>query len=176
MVCPRGSTEAKNGRQTENLAALSTHDLRLRLQVLNLPITGSKKDLTAQLTAVNKVPHAANAPPAGQVDKKGKGSKRARRPCPAAATPATHDEDSLNISSVESSSDKLDAFDEPADLNVIPDNEALTSGQNPGPFTAELSAKQETVLLSVDQAFQQRAFDSVQPNILPVSPITSPQP
>ena len=177
MVRPRGSTKAKNGRRTENLAALSTEVLRLRLQALNLPITGSKKDLIARLTALKKTPHAGNAPPAGRVDKKRQGSKRASRPCPAAATSTTHDEDSLDVSSVESSSDELDAFDEPADLNVIPGDEATRSGQHPGPFTAEqLSAIQETVLLSVEQAFQQRAFDSIRPNVLSESSITSPQP
>ncbi|XP_068730839.1 uncharacterized protein [Montipora capricornis] len=71
MARPRGSSKATRPRhrRRENLTSLSPEVLRLRLQALNLPITGSKADLISRLKAAVEKPCPTKQPPPGQVKK-----------------------------------------------------------------------------------------------------------
>ena len=71
MARPRGSSKAPRPRhrRRENLPSLSTEVLRLRLQALNLPITGGKAELTSRLKAAVEQPRPTKQPPPGRVRK-----------------------------------------------------------------------------------------------------------
>ena len=51
MARPRASSKPRKSRGSENLTSLSEEVLRLRLQALNLPITGSKAVLVRRFKA-----------------------------------------------------------------------------------------------------------------------------
>ena len=71
MARPRGNLKAATGRarKQDNLSSLSTEVLCLRLQALNLPITGSKAYLVSRLQAVQH-PRAAPRTKPGRVQKR----------------------------------------------------------------------------------------------------------
>ena len=168
MARPRSTRKAQpNGRprRSENLASLNTEVLRLRLQALNLPLTGSKADLVKRLKAALQLPRAANPAPAGRVLKRAR--KRADLSSSAEiVTPTAANVDEMNdVSSSAASEDELDDLADPLDFAESSNagNRSLVS--QPGPFTAEqLATIQDTVALSVEQALQNSALrQSVQP-------------
>ena len=71
MAHPRGSSKAPRPRhrRRENLTSLSTEVLRLRLQALNLPITGSKAELISRLKAAVEQPRPTKQPLPSRVRK-----------------------------------------------------------------------------------------------------------
>ena len=71
MTPPHGNSKATGPHhyRQDNLTSLSTEVLRLRLQALNLPITGSKAELISCLKAAIEQPCLTTQPPPGQVKK-----------------------------------------------------------------------------------------------------------
>lgn len=129
MARTRGAPQANNGRQRrqENLASLSAEVLRLRLQSLNLPITGSKAELVHRLKAATQRPRADNPPPAGRVDKR-TARKRAVRPVRTRtltqvvnndALLADHNDARDDVNDDASSAASEDDLDEPLDVTSI---------------------------------------------------------
>ena len=184
MARTRGAPQAKNGRQRrqENLASLSAEVLRLRLQSLNLPITGSKADLVHRLKAATQRPRADNPPPAGRVDKR-MARKRAVRPVRTRTLTQVVNNDALladnndardNVNDDASSAVSEDDLDEPLDETSVDLNLSAPQAQ-PAPFMAEqLATIQDTVRLSLDQALQSRPFQSIPASVQPYYSLTSP--
>ena len=144
MARPRGNRNVANTRQQrqDNLASLSTEVLRLRLQALNLPITGCKAELVSRLKGAVQGPRPANQPGNGRVQKR-PSSKRASRPKQAANvsedTDAAANGDASEISSYVGS---IEDLDELLDLSEEPHQSS--------PFTAaQMAAIQDTVRLSL---------------------------
>ena len=174
MARPRGAPkrQARNRppRRTENrehLASLTSEVLRLRLQALNLPITGSKAQLVKRLQNAfqpTQRPLAEARKQTGRVQKdRGKGKTRAVRP--AVALPDPIAEDVAEVTDDSSSVSSEDDFDMPPDLDPV-EQSILPVSQTP--FTTEqLAAIQQTVQQSVAEAmFSHRSQvvpDTVQP-------------
>ena len=158
MARPRGNLKAATGRarKQDNLSSLSTEVLRLRLQALNLPITGSKADLVSRLQAVQH-PRAAPRTKPGRVQKR---SARQRKDRPAESQPAVavavdFDGDASEVSSGSSVADLDDLLDFPQSGSRA-DQETSPSSQ---PFTeTQMAAIQDTVRSSLEQALQSFPF------------------
>ena len=174
MARPRGAPkpQARNRRprrpeNRENLASLTSEVLRLRLQALNLPITGSKAQLVKRLQNAfqpTQRPLAELRKQAGRVRKgRDKGKPRVEQPSVPQLDPIA--EDVAEVTDDSSSVSSEDDFEMPSDVDpveqsVIPDSQA--------PFTAgQLAAIQRTVQQSVAEAMyshrSQVVPDTVQP-------------
>ena len=175
MARPRGNRNVANTRQQrqDNLASLSTEVLRLRLQALNLPITGSKAELVSRLKGAVQGPRPANQPRNGRVQKR-TSRKRASRPKQAANvsedTDAAANGEASEISSFVGS---IEDLDEPLDLSEEPHQSS--------PFTAaQMAAIQDTVRLSLQQALQSHPLPSAAPYrsqaLAPPARNTTPRP
>ena len=128
MARPRGAPkhQARNRppRRTENrehLASLTSEVLCLRLQALNLPITGSKTQLVKRLQNAfqpTQRPLAEASKQTGRVQKdRGKGKTRVVRP--AVALPDPIAEDVAEVTDDSSSVSSEDDFDMPPDLDPV---------------------------------------------------------
>lgn len=166
MARPRGASKptTRSARRPENLASLSSEVLRLSLQALNLPIDGSKTQLTKRLrAAIQGVQHGQSEDrrPTGRVQKR-KTRAPAVRSRPVERTANTNKPDSDvddhdELSSVRS----LDIYEDSP--NIAPDVDTLEDGleQPSAPFTAAQLATiretvTETVQLSLAEALSQR--------------------
>ena len=71
MARPRGSSKATGPRHRcrQNVTSLSTDVLRLRLQALSLPKTGSEAELISRWKAAVEQPRPTKQPPPGRVKK-----------------------------------------------------------------------------------------------------------
>ena len=175
MARPRGAPkpQARNHRprhpeNRENLASLTLQVLRLRLQALNLPITGSKVQLVKCLEKASQLtqrPLARTRKQAGRVCK-GKGKSRVVRPAVAQPDPITEDiaeatDDSSSVSSQDALDMPLDV--DPVKQSVLPDSQT--------PFTTEqLAAIQQTVQQSVAEAMYSHRSQVVPDTIQPFHP------
>ena len=170
MARPRGALkpQARNRRprrpeNTENLASLTSEVLRLRIQALNLPITGSKAQLVKHLQNAfqpTQRPLAEIRKQAGRVQKgRDKGKPRVEQPAVAQLDPiAEVTDDSSSVSSEDDFEMPSDV--DPVEQSIIPDSQA--------PFTAgQLAAIQRTVQQSVAEAMyghrSQVVPDTIQP-------------
>ena len=168
MARPRGAKP--NGRrprraENENLAQLTSEVLRLRLQALNLPTTGSKAQMVKRLKAALQ-PQQVQAENPGRVRKRSKRKantrvvreRRDKQPNPTnqpderdptrAGAVDEVDDDFSSVSSVEDSADPLDIDDPLAEVTL--------EETQPAPFTAsQLATIRETVQRSLAEALQQ---------------------
>ena len=165
MARPRGSSKAPRPRhrRRENLPSLSTEVLRLRLQALNLPITGGKAELISRLKAAVEQPRPTKQPPPGRVRKatSKKSSRSDRDPVTARANGV--DEVSDNSSSA-GSVDDLAEDDENLSQFGLSVPQSVTPVQKSGAFSeAQMAAIQDTVRLSVEQALNSRSYLPVEP-------------
>ena len=160
MARPRVSKRSAPGPTTrkENLSSLSTEVLRLRLQALKLPITGSRAQL------INSLKKAAT-PPSSRPAKEKRVSKRSRVRLPARlmnraeATEKGAPADSL-VDSDDSDLDTSDQGDEDpmsVDLPAHTVEDLLSAPEpvpiSPSPFTSDqLRAIPDTVQSSISQA------------------------
>lgn len=163
MARPRGKKpNGRRPRRAENLAQLTSEVLRLRLQALNLPITGSKAHMVKRLKAALQPQPAQveNRTPPGRVHKR-KASKantrvvrerRDNQPNPnnqpderestRASTVVEAGDDSSSVSSVDDMEDPLDLDDPLAEVTL--------EESQPAPFTAsQLATIRETVQQSL---------------------------
>ena len=173
MAHPRGAPkpQALNRRprcteKREHLASLTSEVLRLRLQALNLPITGSKAQLVKCLQNAFQSTQRSLAEASkqtGRVQKdRGKGKTRVVRPAVVQPDPIAEDVAEVTDDSSVSSEDD---FDMPPDLDPV---EQSILPVNQTPFTTEqLAAIHETVQQSVAEAMyshrSQVVADTVQP-------------
>ena len=159
MARPRVSKRSAPGPTTrkENLSSLSTEVLRLRLQALKLPITGSRAQL------INSLKKAAT-PPSSRPAKEKRVSKRSRVRLPARMNRAKATEkgapaDSL-VDGDDSDLDTSDQGDEDpmsVDLPAHTVEDLLSAPEpvpiSPSPFTSDqLRAIPDTVQSSISQA------------------------
>ena len=174
MARPRGAPKrqarSRPPRRTENrehLASLTSEVLRLCLQALNLPITGSKAQLVKRLQNAfqpTQRPLAKASKQTGRVQKdRGKGKTRVVRP--AVPLPDPIAEDIAEVTDDSSSVSSEDDFDMPPDLDPV-EQSILPVSQTPF-MTEQLAAIQQTVQQSVAEAmFSHRSQvvpDTVQP-------------
>ena len=145
MARPRKQVSNGRPRKQNDLASLSTEVLRLRLQALNLPITGGKATLISPLNLATgtKQSRSTSNSQAGRTRTKRLAPKS--RPVRATLTAAPAD-----------SSTEQAELENPGD-----DSSSIASGGDSpdpvqaGPFTAaQLAAIQDTVRSSLDQALQ----------------------
>jgi len=172
MARPRGAPkpQARNRRPRrpksgERLASLTSEVLRLRLQALNLPITGSKAQLVKRLQNASQPtqrPSAVGRKPAGRVQKgKGKGKTRLARPAVEQPDPVAEvTDDSSSVSSEDDFEMPLDL--DPVEQSVILDGHAQAMEQQQMPFTVgQLAAIQRTVQQSVAEALHNHRSQAV---------------
>ena len=170
MVRPHGAPhpQARNRRprcpeNREHLASLTSEVLRLRLQALNLSITGSKAQLIKRLqnaTQPTQRPSAEGRKPAGR-GQKGKGKTRLARPPVEQPDPVAEvTDDSSSASSEDDSEMPLDV--DPFEQSAIPDDPARDMDQRQMPFTpGQLAAIQQTVQQSVAEALHSQHSQAV---------------
>ena len=156
MARPRVSKRSAPGPTTrkENLSSLSTEVLRLRLQALKLPITGSRAQL------INSLKNAAT-PPSRRPAKEKRVSKRSRVRLPARMNCAEATENGAPADSLvdgdDSDLDTSDQGDEDpmsVDLPAHTVEDLLSAPEPvpipPSPFTSDqLRAIQDTVQSSI---------------------------
>ena len=177
MARPRGSSKAASTRKSrpENLASLSTEVLRLRLQALNLPITGSKAELLSRLKAAVQLPRPSTQPAPSRVTKAkrtARKSSKSDRDTTSRATKVPEDvsDDSSSVGSV----DGLEEDDLDLSQFGVPAAQTTFPSQQPGLFSdAQMAAIQDTVRLSVEQALNSRSFSSAEPFAGTVTPTTT---
>ncbi|KAL9958523.1 hypothetical protein ACROYT_G035550 [Oculina patagonica] len=165
MARPRGAKP--NGcrpcrAENENFAKLTSEVLRLRLQALNLPITGSKAQMVKRLKAALQ-PQQAQMENPGRVRKRKANTRvvrerRDKQPNPTnqpderdptrAGAVDEVDDDFCSVSSVKDIVDPLDIDDPLAEVTL--------EETQPAPFTAsQLATIRETVQRSITEALQQ---------------------
>ena len=159
MARPRVSKRSAPGPTTrkENLSSLSTEVLRLRLQALQLPITGSRAQLLSSLKK-------AATPPSSRPAKQNRVSKRSRGRLPARMTRAEAKGKGVPVDSLvdgdDSELDLSDQVDEdptPVDLPAHTVEDLLSVPEpvpnSSSPFTSDqLRAIQDTVQSSISEA------------------------
>ena len=177
MARPRRSLKAASSRnrRTENLASLSSEVLRLHLQALNLPITASKAELLFRLKAAVQQPHPSTQPPPGRVHKS---NHTARKPPKSDRTDTSRAdrvaEEASDDSSLVSSVDGLEEDDIDLSQFRLPASQNTPTAQQPCPFSdAQMAAIQDTVRLSMEQAFNSYSFSSAEPFAGTVLPTTT---
>ena len=155
MAGPR--KQVSNGRSRKQKDLASTEVLRLRLQALNLPITGGKAALISRLNLATgtKQPPSTSNPQAGRTRTKRLALKS--RPVRATLTAAPA-ESTTEQTNLEHPGDDSSSVVSGGDLDEIMDDRASRPRKIPvqaGPFTAaQLAAIQDTVRSSLDQALQ----------------------
>ena len=160
----RKTTTPTHGNRWDNLLSLSTEVLRLRLQALDPPIAGNRATLLASLRRALDGCSAANAAPAGHIDKR---QRRGARCQPTAvrgnanvssanAPPAQASRDNLAAGEPEAEAESEDAL---SDAGSLTDD--LFEDQNQPPARsnafseAQMSVLHETVQSSIQAALLQ---------------------
>ncbi|XP_073258365.1 uncharacterized protein [Porites lutea] len=157
MARPRKQVSNGRPRKQNDLASLSTEVLRLRLQALNLPITGGKATLISRLNLATgtKQPRPTSNSQAGRTRTKRLAPKS--RPVRATLTAAPA-ESSTEQAELENPGDDSSSIASGGDLDEIMEEFSSDDSPDPvqaGPFTAaQLAAIQDTVRSSLDQALQ----------------------
>lgn len=162
MARPRGVPKPNNRRprRAENLASLTSEVLRLRLQALSLPVTGSKATLVKRLKAAlqrPQQPQVEDTPPGRVQKRKAKtrvGRERsAGRPDPnenlVRPDPVVEARDDSSISSRGEHDESLD-IDEPFEMS----QDHLLEPQTAPFTTAQLAAIREMVQFSLAEELQ----------------------
>ena len=157
MARPRKQVSNGRPRKQNDLASLSTEVLRLRLQALNLPITGGKATLISRLNLATgtKQSRSTSNSQAGRARTKRLAPKS--RPVRATLTAAPADS-STEQAELENPGDDSSSIASGGDLDEIMEEFSADDSPDPvqaGPFTAaQLAAIQDTVRSSLDQALQ----------------------
>ena len=146
MACPRAPKRSQNGRSQDKLSSLSREVLKLRLQALSLPITGSKQQLISRLTeAIRNPPPRADRAASSRVRKASKRPRRASQPEREQIT-ETSDVESPEELAVDESDDGASSIG-----GLVVDNTPTPASL----FTDDqLRVLQHTVELSVEQALR----------------------
>ena len=170
MARPRGAphpqARKRRPRRPENrehLASLTSEVLRLRLQALNLSITGSKAQLVKCLQNATQPTHRLSAEGrklAGR-GQKGKGKTHLARPPVEQPDPVAEvADDSSSASSKDDSEMPLEV--DPFEQSAILDGPARDLDQRQMPFTpGQLAAIQQTVQQSVAEALHSQHSQAV---------------
>ena len=158
MARPRGPSKSsesnRRARRTENLASLSSEVLRLRLQALNLPITGSKSQLSKRLQAALQGTQHRQQETSGRVQRQ-KSKSHAARSRPVDRTENASKPDSIDVDDRDelASVSSFDLYEDLPNSNTLDD----AMDQPPAPFTAaQLATIRETVQRSVAEVLSQR--------------------
>ena len=157
MARPRKQVSNGRPRKQNDLASLSTEVLRLRLQALNLPITGGKATLISRLNLATgtKQSRSTSNSQAGRARTKRLAPKS--RPVRATLTAAPA-ESSTKQANLENPGDDSSSVASGCNLDEIIGEFSLDDSPDPvqaGPFTAaQLAAIQDIVRSSFDQALQ----------------------
>ncbi|KAL9974356.1 hypothetical protein ACROYT_G011380 [Oculina patagonica] len=125
MARPRKANSSANHQRKDNLSSLSTEVLKLRLQALHLPVTGSRATLIAALRAAQSGGSARSAPKKSKKTAAGRVSKRSTTG-PRAASKRSVAGDT-NRSSQTGQADTVDDID---DLSLPSDHEDALSGED----------------------------------------------
>ena len=146
MARPRAPKRLQNGRSQDKLSSLSREVLKLRLQALSLPITGSKQQLISRLTAAIRNPAPrADRTASSRVRKASKRPRRASQPEREQIT-ETSDVESTDELAVDESDDGASSIGGLVVDNMPTPTSLFTDDQ--------LRVLQHTVELSVEQALR----------------------
>lgn len=162
MARPRASSKSaksskstRRARRPENLASLSSEVLRLRLQALNLRITGSKSQLAKRLQAAINGTQPRQPEANGRVQKRKTKSNTVspRKAVESMENSSKPDSDVVEDHDELASVSSLDLYEDLPQDNVP----ANSTDQHSAPFTAaQLATIRETVQLSVAEVLSQR--------------------
>lgn len=125
MARPRKANSSGNQQRKDNLSSLSTEVLKLRLQALHLPVTGSRATLIAALRAAQSGGSARSAPKKKAAGRIAKRSTTGPRSAPKRSV--------AGDKNPSSQSGPADTDDEIDDLSSPSDHEDALSGEDSDP-------------------------------------------
>ena len=180
MARARASSKPRKSRGSENLTSLSEEVLRLRIQALNLPITGSKAVLVRRFKAATHPRKGITSRPSktqalARANTSTRSTRRATSAHHEQPEPATVQAPKAVLSGEDSEEEPMETYSN-LDDPLVEDFEEATHNTGNSFTPAQLATIESTVQSSVDHALKSFSISGNLPFMGATSPYSGTQP